>query len=101
MPIADTLVSLANKWDMEASTTDGGYTDGLRQAARDLREVLPEVREIDQWRSIAVYVTDNDVVMCYADHDCEERSDPGWLPGRRVTLGDVVDAFIQHGRDHA
>lgn len=50
----------------------------------------------DGWRSIPVYVTDNDVVMCYADHDCEERTDPGWLPGRRVTLGDVVDAFVNH-----
>jgi len=52
-----------------------------------------------EWRSIPVYVTDNDVVMCYADHECEERSTPGWLPGRRVTLGAVVDAFVRHGRE--
>lgn len=34
------LRDLAGKWESEANRTDGGMTDGLRQAANELREAL-------------------------------------------------------------
>lgn len=85
---------LIGSWDEMAPADHETWCQSVQAA-------LGVVKGAAEWRSIPVYVNDNDVVMCYADHDCDERSNPGWLPGRRVTLGAVVDAFVRHGREHA
>jgi len=54
---------------------------------------------IEDW---PVYVTDEDHLRCCApvdDSGCTDRDGFFDLPGRRVSLGDVIDAIADHARD--
>jgi len=55
---ARALRALADRWDAEASQTDGGLTDGLCQAAAELRELLDADPLADY---VPVYLTDGGV----------------------------------------
>lgn len=50
--------------------------------------------DLDKW---PIYVTDEGVVRCdQSGPNCDGVPLGDWLPGRRHTLGDLVDAAAKH-----
>lgn len=93
------LHALADRWDTEASETDGGYTDGLRQAASELRDALlgPE-RLLEQMRGFELSMMRGKISMghdrCQWVYFFQDRS------RSRLTVYQVVETALIHKNDH-
>jgi hypothetical protein len=89
---------LLRLWISRAGQVQAAYDPAnLTEAAqRFIAELRTATAAPDATRGIQVYVSDDDRIMCDAP-SCPLEGDP-FLPGRRVSLGEVIDAFAEHVR---